>query len=154
MNALGRCGRILIIGTIMRRFGPSFVRPVYFIRKSTDFFDMWKDCQTIPIYFLLIISHKSPAIDNRFPLTYLLLIFFPWSLFFGWSVDGLQLEEVILYINRRGETWCWWWYLQRIGMIWFYWWYLLCSWLQSLNDLFGYCFFSLIWEVTKLTPWV
>ena len=42
-----------------RCFSTSCVRVVYFLRKSTEFYDMRTECQRILIHFLLIISHKS-----------------------------------------------------------------------------------------------
>ena len=47
------------------RVGPSCVRLVSFIRKSTEFHVMRMECQIIIFHFLLLISHKSPAVDKR-----------------------------------------------------------------------------------------
>ena len=66
--AVGRCGRIMIWGHIVKHFGVSCVRTLYFICKSTEFHDMWMDCQRILVSFLLIISHKLLAIAKRCPL--------------------------------------------------------------------------------------
>ena len=55
-------------GPIQRRFGPSCVRQVNFLRESTAFHDMRMECKIILIHFLLLISHKSPAIAC-YPIT-------------------------------------------------------------------------------------
>ena len=43
---------------IMNFFGLSCLCPVYFLRKSIEFNDMWTECQIITIHFLLLIYHK------------------------------------------------------------------------------------------------
>ena len=69
---LGSEGHITRQGPITRRFGPSFIRQVYFLHKSTGFHDLWTECQIILINLLLVISHESPVIAKRCPLQYLL----------------------------------------------------------------------------------
>ena len=58
----------LIQVPIQRNFGPSCVRQVYFICKSTEFHDIPKKCQIIKTFHLfitlIIIYHKLPAIDR------------------------------------------------------------------------------------------
>ena len=59
---------VWIRGPIQRNFGPSFIRQVYFIHKSTDCCDMRKDCQKIKtshsFLTILIISYKLPLINQ------------------------------------------------------------------------------------------
>ena len=83
-------------GHIMRRFGLSCIRPVYFIRKSTEFHDMRTECQRILIHLLLLISHILLAIAKRCPIPHLLpKICSPIAI----SVAN----QSIIYIKRRGE---------------------------------------------------
>ena len=71
----------MIRGRIMRRLNLSCVRSVYFLRKSTEFHDMWTEYQIILIHFLLIISHKLLVFYKHCPLLILQLpVFAPQSL--------------------------------------------------------------------------
>ena len=63
---------MIITGYIMKCLGLSCVCPVYFLRKSTDFHDMWTDRHIILVCFLLIIYHKFIVIAKRPNLPYLL----------------------------------------------------------------------------------
>ena len=65
--ALGRVGRNPRWGPIHGRFGPSCACRVYFLRKSTEFHVIRTECQIILFHFLLLISHKSPAIAKLLP---------------------------------------------------------------------------------------
>ena len=85
---LGRGGDNLRQGPNQRRFGPSFVHIVYFLRKSVDFHAMRKECKRILFHFLLLIYHKYPSCDKLCPLPYSLPIFVPPSIFIlllSWS---------------------------------------------------------------------
>ena len=73
---LGVMGHHFRRGHNQRLFGPSCVHILYFPRKSTEFHVMRKECQIILVRLLLIISYKSPAIADRFPLpTFPLTVF-------------------------------------------------------------------------------
>ena len=52
----------LIVGPIQRHSGPYYVHRVYFLCKSTEFYDMRTECQRIKNYRLfitvLLIYHK------------------------------------------------------------------------------------------------
>ena len=61
----GRCNHRR--GHNQRRFVPSCFRLVYFLRKSTGFHVMRMECQRTIFYFLLLVSHKYPAIDKALP---------------------------------------------------------------------------------------
>ena len=65
-------GHNLSLGINQSRFGLSCVRLVYFIRKYTEFHDMWTECQIILVHFLLLISHKFLFIDKCCPLLHFL----------------------------------------------------------------------------------
>ena len=91
-------------GPIVRRFGPSYVYPVYFLRKSTKFHDIGIDGKIILIHFLLIIYHKSLDIAKRCPLPYFLPIFSPKSLSL-WLISGLStvIGGDDLHKEERGD---------------------------------------------------
>ena len=67
-----RCGRIMKWGDIMKRFGMSCVRPVYFIPNSTEFHKIRMEFQRIIVCYLLFSSHKLPEIAERCTLPYYL----------------------------------------------------------------------------------
>ena len=64
---LGRVGHNPRRGPIHGLFGPSRACRVYFLRNSTEFYVMRAECQIIIFLFLLLISHKSPAISKPLP---------------------------------------------------------------------------------------
>ena len=51
-----------------KKIGLYCARLVYFLRTSTEFHVMRMECQIIIIHFLILISHKLPAISKRCPL--------------------------------------------------------------------------------------
>ena len=78
---------------------------------------MRTECQRILFHFLLLISHKSPAIAKHYPHPYSLPIFAPPSLLLlllSWSTviggDDLHKEErddmmmVVVHTEERGDT--------------------------------------------------
>ena len=71
---LGRCGSNLTHGHNLSHFRLSCACLVCCLRKSTQFHDMWMECQIIIIHFLLLISHQSPACAKRCHIPYLLLL--------------------------------------------------------------------------------
>ena len=76
--------------TILTVFS-SLIFLVCFLRKSTEFHDMRKECQIIVIHFLLLIYHKYTACAKRYPLLYFISI-----------PDRYRyVNKVTVYIKRR-----------------------------------------------------
>ena len=79
VSTIGNQGRIMRRGPIMRCFGLSCFRPVYFLRKSTEFHDMRTECQRIlptayalfhilsPIFALRSLPDHSPIAPRSNP---------------------------------------------------------------------------------------
>ena len=132
---------------IMGCFGMSCICPVYSLLKSTEFHDMWTECQITLVHFLLLISHKLLFIDKCCPLLHFLSDL--------QSLVAIAIAyQLMVYKKKRGLKWCWWKFIQRREVAWCCWWSLLWFWLQALDDFYSYFFLSLIWEVTNITPGV
>ena len=63
VKSVGICGRNHFHGRNHRRFHPSCICLVYFLRNSTEFHVMQAECQRIIFHILLIIVHKLLAIS-------------------------------------------------------------------------------------------
>ena len=115
--SLGGCRHNMIRGPIIICFSCLVsVRYIFYISLQT-FMTCGRIIKQFSFvsYFLFLINPQQFLSASLFCI--LSQYFLANSYCYGYSVGGIQLEKVVMYVKMKGVTLCWWWSLQRIGVI-------------------------------------